>query len=99
VFRTQAAARRASEDHVAELNTGRQPLSGLTLGDWMPQPAAIPHNGRVPTLQELEREHIINVLELTRWVVSGEHGAAKLLGLKATSLEARLKKLRIQRPR
>lgn len=34
VFRTQAAARRASEDHVAELNTGRQPLSGLTLGDW-----------------------------------------------------------------
>jgi hypothetical protein len=35
VFRTQAVARRASEDHVAEFNTGRQRLSGLTLGDWM----------------------------------------------------------------
>jgi hypothetical protein len=35
VFRTQAAARRASEDHVAELNIGRQPISGLTLDDWM----------------------------------------------------------------
>jgi hypothetical protein len=35
VFRTQAAARRASEDYVAELNTGRQPISGLTLSDWM----------------------------------------------------------------
>lgn len=35
IHRTQAAARRAVEDRVAELNKGRAPAGGLTLGDWM----------------------------------------------------------------
>jgi formate hydrogenlyase transcriptional activator len=52
---------------------------------------------RIPTLDELEREHIIEVLDHTGWRVSGEKGAAKLLGMKPTTLEARMKKLGIKR--
>jgi len=71
----------------------------LVLGDWLPPSATPSHDVRLPTLQEVEREHIVRTLELTRWRVSGERGAAKLLGMKPTTLEAPLKKLGIQRPR
>jgi formate hydrogenlyase transcriptional activator len=37
------------------------------------------------------------VLEGTGWRVSGERGAARLLGMKPTTLEARMKKLGIAR--
>jgi len=46
---------------------------------------------------QVEREHILSVLKLTGWRVSGERGAAGHLGLKPTTLEARMKKLGITR--
>ncbi len=49
------------------------------------------------TLEEMERQHIVDVLEHTNWRVSGEKGAAKILGLNPTTLEARMKKLGIER--
>ena len=49
------------------------------------------------TLEEMERQHIVDVLEHTNWRVSGEKGAAKILGLNPTTLEARMKKLDITR--
>ena len=49
------------------------------------------------TLEEMERQHIVDVLEQTNWRVSGEKGAAKILGLNPTTLEARMKKLDITR--
>ncbi len=49
-------------------------------------------------LLEIERQHILATLERTRWKVSGPGGAAEVLGLKATTLEARMKKLGIVRP-
>jgi PAS domain S-box-containing protein len=49
------------------------------------------------TLEEMERQHIVDILEHTNWRVSGEKGAAKILGLNATTLEARMKKLDITR--
>lgn len=49
------------------------------------------------TLEEMERQHIVDVLERTNWRVSGEKGAAKILGLNPTTLEARMKKLGIER--
>ena len=52
---------------------------------------------QVFNLQELERTHILSVLRRTGWRVSGKQGAAELLGLKRTTLEARMKKLGIQR--
>ena len=44
------------------------------------------------------KQHILAVLERTGWRVSGKQGAADILGLKATTLEARMKKLGITRP-
>jgi len=49
------------------------------------------------SLEEVERQHIIAVLEETGWRVSGDRGAARILGLKRTTLEARMKKLGIAR--
>ena len=53
--------------------------------------------GRIPTLEELDRNHIVSVLERTGWRVGGEEGAAKILGVKRTTLQARMQKLGIQR--
>jgi transcriptional regulator with GAF, ATPase, and Fis domain len=38
-------------------------------------------------------------LESTNWQVSGDKGAANLLGIKRTTLEARMKKLNIEKKR
>jgi formate hydrogenlyase transcriptional activator len=69
----------------------------LEPGKWLPEPGSAPTESRIPTLEELEREHIIEVLQMTGWKVSGNRGAAKLLGMKPTTLEARMKKLGIKR--
>ena len=49
-------------------------------------------------LSDVERKHIIKTLVHTGWKVSGKNGAAAILGLKPTTLEARMKKLSISRP-
>jgi formate hydrogenlyase transcriptional activator len=49
------------------------------------------------TLQEVERAHIRRVLEGTRWVIEGERGAARLLGLNPSTLRGRLRKLAIRK--
>jgi formate hydrogenlyase transcriptional activator len=50
-------------------------------------------------LEEVERTHIQEVLESTCWKIRGATGAAKILGLKPTTLEARMIKLGITRPK
>jgi len=50
------------------------------------------------TLEDIERQHILRVLEIARWRVQGEGGAASLLGLKRTTLESRMMRLGIRRP-
>ncbi|MGC1417614.1 MAG: sigma 54-interacting transcriptional regulator [Candidatus Acidiferrum sp.] len=49
------------------------------------------------TFEEVERHHILHVMELVGWRVRGEGGAAQLLGLKPTTLESRMQKLGILR--
>ncbi|MHC4943691.1 MAG: sigma 54-interacting transcriptional regulator [Planctomycetota bacterium] len=49
------------------------------------------------TLEEVERNHILEILERTAWRVRGPGGAAETLGLKPTTLEARMRKLGIKR--
>jgi len=51
------------------------------------------------TLEELERKHILDVLERVHWRISGKQGAAEILGLRPTTLHSRMKKLGISRPR
>lgn len=48
-------------------------------------------------LADMEREYIERVLLATRWKVTGPKGAALILGLKPTTLFARMKKLGIRR--
>jgi transcriptional regulator with GAF, ATPase, and Fis domain/tetratricopeptide (TPR) repeat protein len=48
-------------------------------------------------LDEISRRHIIKVLNHTKWRVRGEKGAAKILELKPTTLEYRIKKLGIKK--
>jgi PAS domain S-box-containing protein len=62
----------------------------------MPQiKGALPATGT--TIEEIERAHIIRLLERSGWRVRGPAGAAEALGLKPTTLEARMKKLNIHR--
>jgi formate hydrogenlyase transcriptional activator len=49
------------------------------------------------SLESVEREHILRVLRETNWTVGGPDGAAARLGLKRTTLQARMKKLGITR--
>jgi DNA-binding NtrC family response regulator len=49
------------------------------------------------TLEEMERAHIRRVLERTRWVIEGERGAARILGLNPSTLRGRLRKLGIRK--
>jgi formate hydrogenlyase transcriptional activator len=47
------------------------------------------------SLQGNEREHIVRVLRETRGVISGPQGAARRLGLKRTTLQSKMQRLRI----
>ena len=69
----------------------------LDLGWWPMTTGDRGRAGATRTLEAVEREHILAVLELTGWRVSGERGAAEHLGMKPTTLEARMKKLGITR--
>ncbi len=51
--------------------------------------------GPVATLEEAERAHILRVLEETKGVVGGPHGAAARLGIKRTTLQSKMRKLGI----
>jgi len=51
------------------------------------------------TLEEVEREHILRVLKETNWVIGGPAGAAARLGMKRTTLQSRMNKLGIARPK
>lgn len=51
------------------------------------------------TLEQAEREHILKVLRDTKWVIGGTLGAAARLGMKRTTLQSKMQKLGISRPR
>jgi PAS domain S-box-containing protein len=51
------------------------------------------------TLKDLQREHILRALNESNWVIGGRFGAAAKLGMKRTSLQYRMQKLGISRPR
>jgi formate hydrogenlyase transcriptional activator len=50
------------------------------------------------TLEEVERRHILSVLQQTNWVFAGPNGAAARLGIKRPTLQFRMQKLGISRP-
>ncbi|SMD11822.1 Transcriptional regulator containing GAF, AAA-type ATPase, and DNA-binding Fis domains [Desulfocicer vacuolatum DSM 3385] len=50
------------------------------------------------TLLEIERDHILKILEETYWRIEGKKGAAVILGLNPSTLRSRMRKLKISKP-
>jgi len=78
------------------------PTLRVPLNDLHVQPvaaAAAPSARKPETLEEVERRHILETLDVTDWVISGPKGAAATLGLKRSTLQARMEKLGIRRAR
>jgi PAS domain S-box-containing protein len=74
-----------------------RPASG---GIISPEPRGAGSN-RVLTVEELEameRGNLIRALESCGWRISGDNGAARLLGVPPSTLSSRMKTLKVQRP-
>ena len=58
-----------------------------------------PSNGRAASLamEDIEREHLRKVLEMTGWRIRGKEGAAEILDLKPSTLESRMAKFNLSR--
>jgi PAS domain S-box-containing protein len=73
--------------------------NGTTLkpGNWLPKVEGLIQSDEFKSLDEMQRNYIIDVLEHTKWRVSGPKGAATILGMKDKTLFARMKKLGIEK--
>ena len=49
-------------------------------------------------MQQFERQNTINALKQCKWKIYGNDGAARLLGIKPTTLIERMKRMRIRKP-
>src|SRR5436190_10993958 len=78
------------------LSTG--PVLKVPLNDLQAQSAPAAAR-KIETLEEAERRHILDALDASAWVISGPNGAAASLGLKRSTLQARMEKLGIRRAR
>lgn len=69
----------------------------LSLGDWFNPKKKIKKVNNFVSLENYQRNYIIEVLKYTNWRVSGAQGAAKLLGMRPTTLYSKLDRLGIKR--
>ncbi|MCF6404591.1 sigma-54 dependent transcriptional regulator [Chitinophaga filiformis] len=58
-------------------------------------PPGSSHEHKIKTMEENERDHIVDVLKKCNGKIFGKGGAAELLGMNASTLNSRIKKLRI----
>ncbi|MGH8548474.1 MAG: sigma 54-interacting transcriptional regulator [Methylococcales bacterium] len=65
------------------------------VGSSISAPVIPPSDGN-STLEEVERQHILAMLEKTRWIIEGPKGAARILDLNPSTLRYRIKKLGIK---
>jgi formate hydrogenlyase transcriptional activator len=78
---------------LSPLSVLRAPISELEPFNYHKAP-----NMPMTGLEEIQRDHILRVLETSNWVVGGRKGAAERLGMKRTSLIYKMRRLRISRP-
>ncbi len=69
----------------------------LTLGSWFNPKPSKSKPMHFATFEEVQKKHIIAVLQHTKWKVSGANGAAEILGMRPTTLQSRIEKLGIKR--
>ena len=72
--------------------------SGVDPSSFASFPSLTSASSSISTLEEAERQHILRALKQTQWRIAGPKGAAVLLGMKRTTLQARMRKLGIRRP-
>jgi chemotaxis protein methyltransferase CheR len=70
----------------------------LRLVDELKKPARDAATTDPRTMEAVEREHILRVLGLSNWKVSGKGSASEILGLDRSTLRARMIKLNIEKP-
>ena len=70
----------------------------LHLADDLARPVHKEMPTPLKSLEEIETDHIIRVLEETNWRIDGAKGAAKILDMNPSTLRSRLRKLGIQKP-
>ena len=85
-------------EHIIERSIITSPGSVLRLADRLDSEGADDGECSLKDLETVEREHIIKVLQKTRWKVDGKGGAAVTLGLNPSTLRFRIKKLGIIQP-
>jgi formate hydrogenlyase transcriptional activator len=85
-------------EHVIERAVITSAGPGLQLADRLDGEAQGPKDEPLKALAAMEREHILKVLQKTRWKIDGDGGAACILGLHPSTLRFRIKKLGIERP-
>jgi formate hydrogenlyase transcriptional activator len=83
-------------EHSVILSSG--PVLRVPLASLQSTSALRPDGARQRTLEEAERELILETLKETKWVQSGPRGAAARLGMNRSTLQFRMKKLGIVRP-
>jgi formate hydrogenlyase transcriptional activator len=91
----EALVRYAWPGNIRELQNFIERAVILTEGDVLRLPAllavaAVPNEP--VTLDEAERDHILNALQKSNWVVGGARGAAARLGVKRTTLISKMRK-------
>jgi formate hydrogenlyase transcriptional activator len=79
--------------HAAPAASSLRPVTPMIPASTVDKPAPV-----IVPFSEAERRAIIRALELSGWRISGHGGAADVLGLKPTTLHAKMKKLGIHRP-
>lgn len=88
---------RAAEQQIVPAPMRPEPALPETTHIEEPLPEGGAPGSRLPTLEEVERRYIVQVLEARNWRVSGPRGAARILGLNPSTLRSRMKKLGISR--
>jgi PAS domain S-box-containing protein len=78
----------------------------LQLADKLDSELQIPVNGDgngdhkpLSKLEDVERDHILAVLDKCEWRIEGPNGAAEVLALNSSTLRSRMNKLGIKRPK
>jgi len=77
----------------------RGPVLEIPLAELKRSSNATTDHSNNSTLEAVEREHILSVLREANWVIGGPTGAAARLGMPRTTLNNRMRKLGITRPR
>ncbi len=85
-------------EHIIERAVIISPGPVLRLSEPLERNPAEAREEPLKGLEAMEREHIVKVLQKTRWKLEGESGAASILGLNPSTLRSRIKKLGIKHP-